>query len=96
MERKIMKAVLREDYFAITGDYIEAMVLNQFIYWTDKINKSDELLKVENEKARRSGCEETEPRNGWIYKSAKDMAKELMIGLSQPQMSRYICSYPEN
>lgn len=92
MERKIMKAVLREDYLAITGDYIEAMALNQFIYWTDKINKSDELLAVENEKARRSGCGETEPRNGWVYKSAKDLAKELMIGLSQPQMSRYIKS----
>ena len=89
---KIRKVVLREDLLAITEDYKEAIILNQFLYWSERVKDADKLIEQENEIARRCGEIEREPLYGWIYKSAEQMADEILLGLSERQVRRYMSS----
>lgn len=88
--KKIKKAVIREDLLAITGCCVEATILNQFIYWSERIKDADEFIKKENEIAKRNGEEEKEPNYGWMYKSNQEMADEILMGYSAVQTGRYI------
>lgn len=87
---KIKKAVIREDLLSITKDFKEAVILNQFIYWSERVSDADILIAKENEIAQKNGEEEREPLYGWIYKTAEELADEVMLGLSASQIRRYI------
>lgn len=49
---KIKKSVIREDLLSITGDYRKAIILNQFIYWSERVDDADKFIKKENEIAQ--------------------------------------------
>ena len=87
---KIKKVVLREDLLAITGDFRKAIILNQFIYWSERVSDADKFIEKENEIARKNGEEEKELFYGWIYKTAEELSGEIMLGLSVSQVRRYI------
>ena len=87
---KIKKSVIREDLLAITGDYRKAIILNQFIYWSERVADADKFIEKENEIAQSNGEETRELFYGWIYKSAEEMADEIMLGLSASQVRKYI------
>ena len=87
---KIKKAVLREDLLAITGDFRKAIILNQFIYWSERVSDADKFIEKENEIAKNNGEEERELFYGWIYKTADELAEEIMLGLSASQARRYV------
>lgn len=87
---KIKKAVLREDLLAITGDFRKAIILKQFIYWSERVSDADKFIEKENEIAKNNGEEERELFYGWIYKTADELAEEIMLGLSASQVRRYI------
>lgn len=87
---KIKKAVIREDLLAITGDYRKAIILNQFIYWSERVSDADKFMEKENEIAQSNGEETRELFYGWMYKSADEMADEIMLGLSASQVRKYI------
>jgi len=89
-ESKIKKAVIREDLLAITGDFRKAIILNQFIYWSERVSDADKFIEKENEIAKNNGEEEKELFYGWIYKNAEELAEEVMLGLSASQIRRYI------
>ena len=74
---KIKKAVLREDLLAITGDFRKAIILNQFIYWSERVSDADKFIEKENEIAKNNGEEERELFYGWIYKTADELAEEI-------------------
>lgn len=57
---KIKKVVLREDLLAITGDFRKAIILKQFIYWSERVSDADKFIEKENEIARKNGEEEKE------------------------------------
>ena len=50
---KIKKAVIREDLLSITNDYRKAIILNQFIYWSERVSDADKFIKKENEIAKK-------------------------------------------
>ena len=89
---KIKKSVIREDLLAITGDYRKAIILNQFIYWSERVADADKFIEKENEIAQSNGEETRELFYGWIYKSAEEMADEIMLGLSASQVRKHIGS----
>lgn len=89
-DAKIKKAVIREDLLSITNDYRKAIILNQFIYWSERVSDADKFIKKENEIAKNNGEEERELFYGWIYKTAEELADEVMLGLSASQIRRYI------
>lgn len=89
-DSRIKKAVIREDLLSITKDYRKAILLNQFIYWSERVSDADKFIEKENEIARSNGEEEREPFYGWIYKTAEELAEEVMLGLSASQIRRHI------
>ena len=89
-EVRIKKAVIREDLLSITNDYRKAIILNQFIYWSERVSDADKFIQKENEIAKSNGEEERELFYGWIYKTAEELADEVMLGLSASQIRRYI------
>ena len=42
---KIKKAVIREDLLSITNDFRKAIILNQFIYWSERVSDADKFIE---------------------------------------------------
>jgi hypothetical protein len=53
--KKLKRAVIREEFIAITGNFIDAVILNQFIYWSERVKDFDEYIKQENDRAKKCG-----------------------------------------
>ncbi len=58
--------------------------------WSERVSDADKFIKKENEIAKNNGEEERELFYGWIYKTAEELADEVMLGLSASQIRRYI------
>ena len=94
MER-LKRAVIKEEFIAITGGFEKALILNQFLYWSERVSDFDEFIKQENERAVQQGEEPREITNGWIYKRAEDLSSETMLNLSKQRMRAYITELVE-
>lgn len=88
--RKLKRAIIKEEFVAITGDYIEAIILNQFIYWSERVSDFDKFIEQENERAKRHGMAESDLTHGWIYKTCAELSEETMLLLSDQSMRRHI------
>lgn len=88
--KKLKRAVIKEEFIAITGNFIDAVILNQFIYWSERVKDFDEYIKQENDKAKKCGQNPQDLTGGWIYKTADDMSSETMLGLSASNMRLHI------
>ena len=92
--RKLKRVVVKEELVALTGDIIRALILNQFLYWTERVQDFDKF--IEEEKERMSIEKEgeysfpIEKRHGWIYKSAEELAKEIMLNKHKTTVLRHI------
>lgn len=86
--RKLRRAIVKEEFFALTGDSRTASILNQFLYWTDKVNDFDEYVK--EEKARGVDIGGIELKHGWIFKKAEDIAEENMLKASKATIGRLL------
>lgn len=84
---KLKIAIIRQELLELTGDYRQALILNQFIYWTSRVRDYDLFLQEEHE---RKTNKEVEFRNGWIYKTAEELSEETMLGLSPSNMRKHI------
>ena len=91
MNKKLKKAVIREEFVALTGDYIKAIILNQFLYWTDRINDIDKFITEERKRIEQEGLSvNIDPQNGWIYKTAEELLDETMLGMAQTTIRVHI------
>jgi len=89
--KKLRRAVVKEELVAITGDVLLAMVLNQMIYWSERIRDVDNFISEEKRRASAHGIDLVMPLcHGWIYKTAHDLVDELMGAVSKQTMSRYL------
>lgn len=96
--KKLKRVVLKEELVALTGNFVHAVVLNQMIYWSERVKDSDQFIKEEMERIRKfsDGSQETPEdienylRNGWIYKKAQDLVDECMGICSRQTMSRVL------
>jgi hypothetical protein len=96
----LKRAVIKEEYVAITGDMMEAIILNQFIYWSERVRDFDKFIQEERErKAKYSpnnkDVEEILPCHGWIYKKAIELKEEIMSTDSEKTINRYLTSLVE-
>lgn len=82
--RKLKRAVIKEELVELTGNYIQAVLLNQFIYWTDRIKDYDQYVMEEKERMQQEGKTVEFPLSyGWIYKKADALSEETMLGLNE-------------
>jgi len=91
--QKLRRAVIKEELVAITDDGILAVVLNQMIFWSERVRDVDNFIIEEKRRASAHGTELIMPLcHGWIYKSANELVDELMGVVSKQTMSRYLQS----
>ena len=102
--RKLKRVVIKEELVALTGKINEAIVLNQMIYWSERVKDSDKFIQEELERARKfaDGSEETLEdiketlKSGWIYKTSEEMAEETMLGVSARTIDRVFKNLVDN
>ncbi|MER2059608.1 MAG: DnaD domain protein [Niallia sp.] len=83
---KTKRVVIKEELVKLTGDYKLAIVLNQMIYWSERIADFEEFIKEE----KMGACPGQQNQNGWIYKTASELAEECMMTNSEATMRRYL------
>lgn len=92
--KKLLRVVLKEEMVAVTGNAISAIVLNQMVYWTEILNKSDEEIRKEITEYQKLGLAhkveklEKQLRNGWFWKTAQELSEELMGVSSRATIDR--------
>ncbi len=88
--RKLKTAIIREEYVALTGDLEKALILNQFIYWSERINDFDNFIKEEKSRRENENLDDVnlELQSGWIYKDMSELKDEIMITSSVSTISR--------
>lgn len=92
---KLNRAVIKEEYVAITGDFIKAIILNQFIYWSERINDVDKYIIEENKRLCQKGDNPIELTDGWIYKTCEELSKETMLNLTNATIRNHISKLVE-
>lgn len=86
-ERELRRIVLKEEFVALTGNYIKAIILAQLEYWQKRAKEFDKFIEEEKERTARENIEiKIKPTHGWIYKSAQDLSSETMLGLSKSRI----------
>lgn len=95
---KLKRAVVKEEIFAITQNQLEALILNQFLYWTERTSDFDLFIKEEIQISERLNDQENLKmqmqilKHGWIYKKVLDLKEELMLDESEVTIRRKIQS----
>ena len=89
--KPLKRVVIKEELVELTGDFRPALILNQFIYWIERMYDTDKYIREENERALKHDLEVSmEESKGWIYKTAEELNNELMIGMSKATIGKYI------
>lgn len=89
--KPLKRVVIKEELVELTGDYRPAIILNQFLYWSERMYNVDDYIREEKERAVKSDLEVSlSETHGWIYKTSEDLAEELMTGMSIATIRKYI------
>lgn len=89
--KKLKRVVIKEELVELTGDYRPAIILNQMLYWTERMFDTDNYIREEKTRALNNDTEiNITESKGWIYKTAEDLNEELMVGMSTPTIRKYI------
>lgn len=95
--KPLKRVVLKEELVELTKDYKKAILLNQFIYWSERVSDFDKFITEEKERCARNDIDNNQEfLNGWMYKSAEDLSEETMLGLSKSNMGAHIKSLIDN
>ncbi|MEN8907981.1 MAG: winged helix-turn-helix domain-containing protein [Clostridiales bacterium] len=88
---KLKRVVIKEEFVAITGNVITALLLNQMIYWSERIRDFDKFIEEEKKRVEMEGQDvKIAIQNGWIYKSYDELKEELMLTDSIKTISRHV------
>lgn len=91
IKNKLKRSVIKEELVAITGNFVEAVILNQLIYWSERVSDFDKFIAQEKTIAERHGEQITiEQTHGWIYKSAEELSEETLLKISKQNMRLHI------
>ena len=89
--QKLKRVVIKEELVVLTGDIFKAVILNQFLYWSERVKDFDKFISEEKVRAERHGENVViDLQNGWIYKTAEELVEETMLGVSAVTMRSHI------
>ena len=89
--KPLKRVVIKEELVELTGDFRPALILNQFIYWIERMYDTDKYILEEKERALKHEIEVSiDESKGWVYKTAEELNEEIMIGMSVPTIRKYI------
>ena len=87
----LKRVVIKEELVELTGDFKKAIILNQMIYWSERVRDFDLFINEERKRMKTDGQDlNLSLQNGWIYKTAEDLSEETMLGLSASNMRKHL------
>ena len=87
----LKRVVIKEELVELTGDFRPAIILNQFIYWTERMKDTDRYIEEEIERASKEDIKiDMDKSYGWIYKTTDELNEEVMLGMSAATIRKYI------
>lgn len=88
--RRLKSCLVKEELFVLTGNALSARILHQMLYWTERIKDVDGLLEEEMERSRMMGGTviDLPLANGWIYKKADELKREVLADESEATVRR--------
>lgn len=84
---RLKRAVIKEELVALTGDWLSALILQQFLFWLDTYSEIDRFIEEEKQ---RDANTVIEPTSGWFYKSAEELSSDLMLNVSVSTIQRAV------
>ncbi|MGG3284546.1 hypothetical protein [Paenibacillus solani] len=95
--KKLKRAIIKEELVILTGDFAKALILNQFIYWSERVEDHDRLITEESDRMKVNGINNPmQKQYGWIYKKAEELSDELMLGMSPQTIRRHLKHLVDN
>jgi|LFRM01.1.fsa_nt_gb hypothetical protein len=89
--KRLKRVVIKEEFVALTGSVEKAIILNQLLYWSERIKDFDKFITEENARKEKHGIEEIEDLcHGWIYKTSLELSEETMLGKSPQTIRRHL------
>ncbi len=92
---KLKRIVIKEELVALCdGNFNEAMVLSQLLFWQETINDSDNEIRQKIERKKKldlpTASDEKSLRHGWFWKTSEELAEELMKFKSRQVIDRVL------
>lgn len=88
---KLRTSVVRECLVALTGSSRTARILDQFLYWAERVNDVDRYIQEEKARCEQTGGTFDAPlTHGWIYKAAVELIDEIMLDESEQTVRKDI------
>jgi hypothetical protein len=84
---------LREVFVHITDNYLDALILQQMLYWCAR--RKDFIKYMEEFKHNSPGFN-SDPIHGWIYKTSRELQKELFNIVGHKTVSRHLIDLVES
>ena len=73
MPKKLKMAIIREEYVAITNSFQLALVLNQLLYWSERITDFDQFISEENNRRQTTKLDDIPLSHGWSISLLKSL-----------------------
>lgn len=89
-ENKLKRVLIKEELMCITKDATTAIILNQFIYWSERVKDISTLINEEYLRSKMSKTEVNSLNAGWIWKPSYELADEIMVTNSEATVRRHI------
>jgi len=90
-QTKLKRVVIKEELVILTGDHIKALILNQFLYWSERTKDYDKFIAEEKERFSPEDKDlNVDFTFGWIYKTAEELIEELMLNISAVTARRHL------
>jgi hypothetical protein len=86
-ESRRMNRILREGLVSATGHHVEAMILQRFLCWTERLWDFDQFMYEERTYGDRD-IQGALPESGWVEKTTDDLLKELISPVSRHAIRR--------
>ncbi len=97
MPKPLKRAIIKEEYVALTGNVASAVILAQFEYWARRTRDFDRFIQEERQRAETEGLKVgIEETHGWVYKTADELADETMLGLHRTTIRKHLAHLVEH
>ena len=80
-------AIIREEFVELTGDALVAAILNQLIYWSQRVTDFN-LYVAEEKNASSKG--QSSLQHGWFCKTNRELMEETMLHVTVVTFRRYM------
>lgn len=79
--------VIREEFITLTGNPLIAAVLNQLVYWSQRVTNFELFLREEKASTPKG---RSSFQHGWFYKTTSELIEETMLCVTPVTLRRYL------